>query len=107
MLKQLIVFGFLISSCGVQPTTKVEQWKMAGILSAPNGFNESIGVAAAYAEYIGNYLVVVGGANFPYAAILEGGAKEFYQDIFVYQMNPDKTLELVNTGMLPKKLAGG
>ncbi|MGL5956030.1 MAG: cyclically-permuted mutarotase family protein, partial [Brevinema sp.] len=46
-------------------------------------------------------------ANFPYAAILEGGAKEFYQDIFVYQMNPDKTLELVNTGMLPKKLAGG
>ncbi|MGL4677626.1 MAG: cyclically-permuted mutarotase family protein [Brevinema sp.] len=109
MAKKIIIFvcSFLISSCGIQSTTKVEQWKIAGMLPAPSGFTESIGVAAAYTELIGDYLVVAGGANFPYAPILEGGGKEFYQDIFVYQINPDKTLELVNIGMLPKKLSGG
>lgn len=98
---------FLFLSCTNQTSENVNQWETVGKLPVPQGFEESIGVAAAYAEFIGDYLVVAGGANFPYELLVDGGKKEFYNDIFVFEINEDNTLKQIGSGMLPKKLAGG
>ncbi len=101
-----VSFCFFAVSCATS-TTKIDSWKVAGLLPSPEGFAESIGVAGAYGGIVGDFMIVAGGSNFPYGAILEGGAKEFYSDIFVYKINADGYLELVNQGMLPQKLSSG
>ncbi len=108
VLAKLLCVCFAVVSCSSTPTTtKIEQWKVAGLLPSPEGFSESIGVAGAYGGIVGDYMIVAGGSNFPYGAILEGGTKEFYSDIFVYKINGDGSLELVDSGMLPQKLSSG
>ena len=101
-----MLVGLLFLSCKGNDTV-IENWKVAGLLPTPAGFAESIGVSGAFAGFIGDKLIVAGGANFPYAPVLDGGAKEFYNDIFVFDVNKDNTITSVGTGMLPKKLASG
>ena len=85
----------------------IEGWKEAGMLPIPEGFEKSIGVAGAFSAFIGDKLIVAGGSNFPYKSVLEGGAKEFYSDIFVFDVMDDNTLKHVGTAQLPKKLSTG
>ena len=106
LLALFMLIGLLFVSCKGNDTV-IENWKVAGTLPTPAGFTESIGVSGAFAGFIGDKLIVAGGANFPYAPVLEGGAKEFYNDIFVFDVNEDDTITSVGTGMLPKKLASG
>tara|TARA_R110002167_G_scaffold91458_1_gene245974 strand:- start:8623 stop:8820 length:198 start_codon:yes stop_codon:yes gene_type:complete len=40
-------------------------WQEIGSLQAPEQYSESIGISAAYTGFIGQYLVLAGGANFP------------------------------------------
>lgn len=101
-----MLVGFLFISCKGSNRV-IEDWKVAGTLPIPFGFQESIGVSGAFAGFIGDKLVVAGGANFPYKPVLEGGSKEFYSDAFVFDVNEDDTLTHVGGGMLPKKLASG
>ena len=86
---------------------KIENWKEAALLPNAEGFDKSIGVSGAFAGFINDKLVVAGGANFPYKPVLEGGSKEFYSDIFVFDVMEDNTLKHVGSGQLPKKLATG
>ena len=96
-----------IVACSTNTSKTTLEWNLGANLPIPNGFTESIGVSGAFAGFIGDKLVVAGGANFPYAAVIEGGAKEFYQDIFVFDSKEDGSLISVGTGMMPKKLATG
>lgn len=105
-----IVFLLALCSLGLaHGQTTIGSWKTAGELPAPQGYTESIGVSGAYAGFIGGYLVVAGGANFPTPWQLETGpqGKEFYADIFVFEVSPQKTLKLVGSGMMPQKMASG
>jgi len=104
-LLPIILISFL-SFCNSKTSNQIV-WNKVGKLPIPNGFSKSIGVSGAMAGFIGEYLVITGGANFPYKPLTEGGKKEFYSDIFVMKVNADNTLTKVNTGQLPQKLATG
>ncbi|MGS0825819.1 cyclically-permuted mutarotase family protein [Shewanella sp. 0m-8] len=82
-------------------------WVKAGQLPAPKGFNESIGIAGAYSAFVGNYLVVAGGANFPSGhPFFDKGIKQYYSDIFVFD-TANNQFELVAHGHLPSARGHG
>ncbi|QFU22103.1 cyclically-permuted mutarotase family protein [Shewanella sp. YLB-09] len=82
-------------------------WKKSGSLPAPEGFLESLGVSAAYTAFLGDYLIVAGGANFPKGhPVFQNGQKEYYSDIFVFDVSNDQ-LKLVSNGHLPIKSGYG
>lgn len=89
-------------------TTKTAiNWSFAGQLPAPEGYSESIGISAAFSGFIGDYLVVAGGANFPAGhPFFDGGKKAFYADIFVYDVSTSP-VTLVAKGQLPYRVANG
>lgn len=82
-------------------------WQKAGQLPAPEGFSESIGISGAYSAFLGDYLIVAGGANFPKGhPFFTQGKKSFYSDIFVFDTR-NKQLNLVARGQLPVKAGHG
>lgn len=122
MKKILSIFGLfailLSFSCSEKENTTssvdgdslnimIEGWKEAGMLPTPEGFEKSIGVAGTFSAFIGDKLIVAGGSNFPHKSVLDGGPKEFYSDIFVFDVMDDNTLKHVGTAQLPKKLSTG
>ena len=58
-------------------------WEHAGDLEAQKGFDKNIGVAGVLSGTIGKYVVVGGGANFPYDTVLNGGKKKTYPDLYL------------------------
>ena len=61
-------------------------WEHAGNLPAQKGFEKNIGVAGVLSGVLeGKYVLVGGGANFPYAPTAEGGAKKLYSDVYLLQ----------------------
>lgn len=61
-------------------------WEHAGNLPAQKGFEKNIGVAGVLSGVLdGKYVLVGGGANFPYAPTAVGGAKELYSDVYLLQ----------------------
>ncbi|UCX05735.1 hypothetical protein FJ709_15320 [Shewanella glacialimarina] len=82
-------------------------WQQIGQLPAPQGYTESIGISGAYSAFIGDYLIVAGGANFPNGhPFFDQGAKVFYSDIFVFDVNDGKLNEIAH-GHLPMKSGHG
>lgn len=81
-------------------------WEYLRDLPRPEGFDKQIGVAGPITGNIGNYILVGGGANFPYKSVLEGGKKEIYSDIFLFEKISD-TLKLVKHGHFGVKTAYG
>ncbi|WP_157829092.1 cyclically-permuted mutarotase family protein [Colwellia sp. 75C3] len=82
-------------------------WQKFGELPVPEQFTESLGVSAAYSGFIGDYLIVAGGANFPKGhPFFDQGNKQFYSDIFVFD-TANKQLNLVARGHLPIKAGHG
>lgn len=82
-------------------------WQKIGELPAAGKFTESLGISAAYSGFLGDYLIVAGGANFPKGhPIFESGKKEYYSDIFVFDVSDNK-LTLVSRGHLPIKSGYG
>ncbi len=83
------------------------QWQKAAELPHPEGFANTIGISGAYSAFLGNYLIVAGGANFPKGhPFFQQGKKQFYSDIFVYELISGQ-LELVSRGHLPEKAGHG
>lgn len=68
-------------------------WEHAYNLDAQKGFDENIGTAGLLAGTIDDYIIVGGGANFPYESVLNGGAKKSYSDLYLFKQNGNK-LEL-------------
>jgi N-acetylneuraminate epimerase len=58
-------------------------WEHAGELEAQTGFEENIGTAGVLSGAYKNYVIVGGGANFPYETVLNGGEKQHYSDVYV------------------------
>ena len=82
-------------------------WVKVGQLPNPDSFVTSIGISGAYSGFIGNYLIVAGGANFPNGhPFFEQGKKQFYSDIFVFDTQND-SVNLVARGHLPIKAGHG
>lgn len=82
-------------------------WHKAAELPRPEGFAQSIGISGAYSAFLGEYLIVAGGANFPTGhPFFQQGKKQFYSDIFVFKFLSGK-LELLSRGHLPIKAGHG
>jgi cyclically-permuted mutarotase family protein len=82
-------------------------WQKTGELPAPEGFTESIGVSGAYSAFLGDYLIVAGGANFPKGhPFFDQGKKQYYSDIFVFDVSSAQ-MNLVARGHLPIKAGHG
>ncbi|OCA91490.1 3',5'-cyclic-nucleotide phosphodiesterase [Bacillus sp. FJAT-27225] len=81
-------------------------WEHAGQLEAPKGFDKNIGAAGVLSGSYKDYLIVGGGANFPYESVLNGGARETYSDIYVYKKEKSG-LTLVEHTNLDHKIGYG
>lgn len=74
-------------------------WEHAGELEAQKGFDKNIGTAGVLSGSYKNYLIVGGGANFPYDSVLNGGAKQHYSDIYVLKKENDKLTMVEHTNL--------
>ena len=74
---------------------------MSGFPSGEAGYE--LGVSACYAGFIGDYLVVAGGCNFP-----EPGKKKYYSSIYAAKVTGnEETLQWEMIGNLPEPAAYG
>lgn len=100
----------ILTGCtGSKTKTDVNQdiaWRYIKDLPAPKGYEVQKGVAGPLAGNIGDYVVVAGGANFPYKSVLEGGAKVVYSDLYLMK-KVKNGLELVKHTQLPKEIGYG
>ncbi|MCS1382283.1 hypothetical protein NXZ75_08745 [Lysinibacillus sphaericus] len=74
-------------------------WEYAGELKAQKGFDKNIGTAGVLAGSYKDYLIVGGGANFPYDTVLNGGAKKHYSDVYVYKKDNNKLTLVEHTNL--------
>lgn len=64
------------------------------------------GVSAPFAGFIGNYLIVGGGCNFPDVPAADGGTKVYYDEIFGCRIDGD-SLSWKSLGKFPQPVAYG
>lgn len=81
-------------------------WRYIKDLPTPKGFEKQHGVAGPLAGNIGEYVIVAGGANFPYKSVLEGGQKVVYSDLYLMKQTKNG-LDLVKHTKLPKEIGYG
>lgn len=68
-------------------------WEHVGNLPAQKGFEKNIGTAGVLSGVLdGKYVVVGGGANFPYDTVLNGGAKKLYSDVYLLEEKNGKLI---------------
>lgn len=87
------LFGLLLAAAPVvlvgQTTTQLTQtdavvWDAALQLPAPDDSTAHRGLAGVFAGWIGDCLVVAGGANFPDGTPEQGGRKQWYDAVYLY-----------------------
>jgi len=106
----LLLFSLTLSSI-VNANSVIKEpeifWQKAGQLPAPEGFSSSIGVSGTYSAFLGDYLIVAGGANFPDGhPFFDQGKKKYYSDVFVFDVSTAQ-MNLVARGHLPIKAGHG
>ena len=70
-------------------------WEMGGHLPAQTGMDKNIGTAGLLHGVLeGKYIVVGGGANFPYESVLNNGIKKSYSDIYMLE-DKNGSLEVI------------
>ena len=95
----------IINSCSTMKSNLKTQFtnisSMSGFPSGEAGYE--LGVSACYAGFIGDYLVVAGGCNFP-----EPGKKKYYSSIYAAKVTGnEETLQWEMIGNLPEPAAYG
>lgn len=88
------------------PEMEKIEWDNTRILP-DSGSDKNIGIAGAFSGFIGDYLIVAGGANFPDATPWNGGHKTWWNTLYyINTAQPDaKWVHLPN--VMPKALAYG
>lgn len=99
---------------GRQPSTRanrVDEAAPVHCFALPDlirtGKGAALGVSAPFAGISGGMLLVGGGCNFPDKPAAEGGAKEYYSDIYALDMAGRPADEWRKAGRLPLPLAYG
>ena len=87
---------------------KMEKIEWNNSLTLPSA-NEAanIGVAGTFSGFIGDYLVIAGGTNFPDNTPWRGGHKTWWSTIYYINVNKTNAKWTVIPGGLPKPLAYG
>ena len=98
----LLLMSFLISCSSSVSSDKIN-WKSAGFLPAQTGFERNIGTAGVlYGSLENKYIVVGGGANFPYENGVLGGKRETYSDIYLLEDKNGKLEVVEHTNWINK-----
>lgn len=92
-----------ISSCVQKDELISVEWKEAGLLPETDG--KLLGFAGPVAGVSQNVFITGGGANFPDKMPWLGGAKKYYDDLFIYKMNDRDSLLRFASAKLPFPLA--
>ncbi|MBS1747047.1 MAG: galactose oxidase [Bacteroidetes bacterium] len=71
------------------------QWKIAGFIP------QTLGVAGPVCGVQNNVLIVAGGSNFPGKMPWMGGKKKYYSDGYVFSLNKNDSLKMLQTFELP------
>lgn len=115
-MKKLIMLTFLSSfilggcsnlNYSENKTNNKIVWEHSGMLPAQKGFEKNIGTAGLLSGTLQNkYVVVGGGANFPYESVLNNGPKKLYSDIYLLE-EKNGQLEVINHLNLDKEIGYG
>jgi cyclically-permuted mutarotase family protein len=81
------------------------QWKIAATLPGANEQQASLGFAGPVAGLHNNVLLVGGGANFPGSMPWLGGKKKYYDDLYIFVKEKNKTVPLKKSFKLPFNIA--
>ncbi|KOS69103.1 3',5'-cyclic-nucleotide phosphodiesterase [Lysinibacillus contaminans] len=93
--------GTMIKANASEVEKSIEKivWEHAGELEAQKGFDKNIGTAGVLSGSYKDYVIVGGGANFPYETVLNGGAKKHYSDIYVLKKDKNKLTMVEHTNL--------
>ena len=110
-IKKLIFFLFCLSVShqvlALSPLSRDKiEWKNSLCLPAVDN-EPNIGVAGAFSGFIGNTLVIAGGANFPEAMPWEGGTKEWWNTIYYIDAKDSSATWKIAEEVLPNSRAYG
>lgn len=82
------------------------EWNIATHLPTTNQIEKQLGVAGPVVGLINDRLLIAGGANFPDKMPWYGGAKQIYDDIYLYEKDDIGNLSAINVQQsLPYKIA--
>lgn len=102
----IFLFMYVTSYAAAQHNKQIKlAWKIAGSLPAPASSERSLGVAGPVSGIHNNILVVAGGANFPGDMPWLGGMKEYYDELFAYEISEDSLKIIPSTFNLNNKIA--
>ena len=87
------------NTSGKAKSIKKITWEHSGELEAQKGFDKNIGTAGVLSGSYKDYVIVGGGANFPYESVLNGGVKKHYSDIYVLKKEKDKLSMVQHTNL--------
>lgn len=91
ILSVLVLGGCTSTEVKIPGVERKITWEHAGNLPAQKGFEKNIGTAGMLSGVLeGKYVVVGGGANFPYDTVLNGGAKKLYSDVYLLEEKDGK-----------------
>ncbi len=88
-----------------KPVPFVQNWEVAATIPAVEGQAKALGVAGPVAGFHNGVVIVAGGANFPGKMPWEGGAKKYYDEVFVYNIVHNQLLLLKTTFKLREPVA--
>ncbi|MGE7022975.1 cyclically-permuted mutarotase family protein [Solibacillus cecembensis] len=91
--------GGKVSAADGEKSVERIVWEHAGALEAQKGFDKNIGTAGVLAGAYKDYVIVGGGANFPYESVLNGGAKKHYSDIYVLKKSNNQLKMVEHTNL--------
>ncbi|OCA86771.1 cyclically-permuted mutarotase family protein [Bacillus sp. FJAT-27986] len=99
MLVFVGVIGMKVSAFEKEKSVGRITWEHGGELEAQKGFEKNIGTAGVLSGSYKNYVIVGGGANFPYESVLNGGIKKHYSDIYVLKKDKNKLTMVEHTNL--------
>jgi len=95
---------FCYASIAQQKYEQPIVWREAGVLPSSDNKQPNIGLSGIITGIFGDQLLIGGGNNFPAGLPWEGGAKKYYNDVFVFGIKSDT---IIHTGSfkLPSSVA--
>lgn len=110
LLILLSVFNISIPALQAQSIEKEMEaihWEKTLKLPAVNDMPENKGLASMFAGFVGNELVMLGGANFPDKAPWEGGTKQWWRTLYAISPDLKNPTWFVQENFLPEAVAYG
>lgn len=107
LLNILLITIFACSNNNKTLNIKKILWEVGGVLPAQKDMQTNIGTAGVlYGTLANKYIVVGGGANFPFDSVANGGAKKLYSDIYMLE-NKNGNIEVVEHINLDNEIGYG